>query len=71
MSKPYHIVPSKNGKWAVWKNGALRASRVFSSKKEAIGHGKKLSKKEHTILYVHRSDGVVQERNSYMLVINE
>ncbi|MDR1610154.1 MAG: DUF2188 domain-containing protein [Candidatus Symbiothrix sp.] len=59
-----HVVPSSTG-WAVRKSGASRASRNFSTQREAIRYGTQLSRTERTELFIHRENGMIRERNSY------
>ena len=59
-----HVVPSSSG-WAVKKSGAERASRTFNTKEKAVAYGRDISKSEKTELYIHKSNGMVQNRNSY------
>ena len=59
-----HVVPSSSG-WAVKKSGSERASRTFETKKKAVEYGKELSKTEKTELYIHKNNGMIQNRNSY------
>jgi len=63
-SKSLHVVP-RNGKWAVRKAGAKKASRVYNTQKEAIRAATKAAKQEKTELYIHGRDGRIRERNSY------
>lgn len=58
-------VSSKSGNWAVIKSGSARASKVFTTKEQAKIYGRAISKKEKTVLYVHKKDGTVQVRNVY------
>lgn len=62
--KSNHVIPSSSG-WAVKKSGAEKASRKFDTKEMAVKYGKELSKHEKTELYIHKSNGMVQNRNSY------
>lgn len=62
--KSNHVVPSSSG-WAVRKSGAVRASRTFETKNKAIEFGRELSKNEKTELYVHKSNGMIQDKSSY------
>lgn len=62
--KSNHVIPSSSG-WAVKKSEADRASRFFGTKEEAVQYGRELSKKEKTELYIHKSNGTIQNRNSY------
>lgn len=59
-----HVVPSSSG-WSVKKSGASKASKIFSNKGEAIKYGRQLSKNEKTELYIHKKNGMIQEKNSY------
>jgi Uncharacterized protein conserved in bacteria (DUF2188) len=62
--KSNHVVLSHTG-WAVKKSGADRASRVFETKIMAIDYAIVLSKNEKTELFIHKSNGMIQNRNSY------
>ncbi len=59
-----HVVPRLEG-WAVKKSGASRASRVFDTQEDAIKYGRSQAKKESGVLYVHRRDGTILDRDSY------
>jgi hypothetical protein len=65
MRKSNHVVSSKTGGWAVKKSGAARAIRIFPTKEEAKKFGVEMSKKEKTELYIHKSDGSIQNRSVY------
>ncbi len=61
-----HVVASKGkGRWAVKKSGSLRASKSFDRKKDAVKYARELSRKEKTELYIHKKNGLIQDRNSY------
>lgn len=62
--KSNHVVPSSS-RWVVKKSGAERASKTFDTKEKAIAYGRELSKNEKTELYIHKSNGMIQNRNSY------
>lgn len=62
--KTNHVVPSSSG-WAVKKSGASRASKIFSTKDKAIDYGIELSKSEKTELYIHKQNGMIQNKNSF------
>jgi len=62
--KSNHVVPSSSG-WVVKKSGAERASRTFDTKEKAVAYGRDISKSEKTELYIHKSNGMIQNRNSY------
>lgn len=59
-----HVVPSSSG-WVVKKSGAEKASQTFVTKEKALIYGRELSKRERTELYIHKSNGMIQNRNSY------
>ncbi len=59
-----HVVSSSSG-WVVVKSGARRASRSFATKEKAVSYGRELSKIEKTELFIHRRNGMIQDRNSY------
>ena len=63
--KSNHVVPSKTDGWAVKKSGAVKAPRNFGTKDEAVKYGRELSRHEKTELYIHKSNGMIQNRNSY------
>ncbi len=63
--KSNHVIPSKTEGWSVKKSGASRASRNFGTKIEAIKYARDLSIIEKTELYIHKSNGMIQNRNSY------
>ena len=63
--KSNHVVPSKTDGWAVKKYGAVQSSRNFGTKDEAVKYGRELSKHEGTELYIHKANGMIQDRNSY------
>ena len=60
----FHVVPHK-GEWTVRGTGTTKASRVFSTQKDAISFARGRAKSEGGELYIHRSDGMIRERNSY------
>lgn len=63
--KSNHVVPSRSSGWSVKKLGASRASRNFKTQKEAIEYGRQLSKNEKTVLYIHKRNGIIQNKKSY------
>jgi len=62
--KTNHVVPSSSG-WAVKKSGASRASKIFTTKDKAVDYGTELSKSEKTELYIHKQNGMIQNKNSF------
>lgn len=62
--KSNHVVPSPSG-WAVKKSGSVRASKTFDTKEGAVSYGRELSKNERTELYIHKKNGMIQNKNSF------
>jgi hypothetical protein len=62
--KSNHVVPSSS-RWAVKKSGSERASKTFDTKEQAVLYARELSKNEKTELYIHKTNGMIQYRNSY------
>lgn len=62
--KSQHVVP-RDGKWAVRRAGAVRASRKFDTQREAIEAARDIARSQGTELYIHGQDGRIRERNSY------
>lgn len=59
-----HVVKSSDG-WAVKKGGSTRATKVFSTQKEAVVHGRNIAKNQKAEFYVHGRDGKIREKDSY------
>ncbi len=62
-----HVVPSaeKNG-WTIKKAGRTNTTSSFERKKDAIKYARELSKSEKTELYIHKRNGIVQTKYSYI-----
>lgn len=60
-----HVLPSEDGKWAVKKDGASKASRLFFDKDEAISWGQSLARSQSTELYIHSKNGRIAEKHTY------
>lgn len=63
--KAQHVVHSADGKWAVRRAGASKASKVFATQKEATQYAHKVARNNKTELFVHGRDGLIRERSSY------
>lgn len=59
-----HVTPH-NGDWQVKKSNAERATKVFTTQKEAISFAREIALKNQAELFVHGKDGRIRERNSY------
>ena len=58
-SKRVHIISRKDG-WAIKKQGASRASRIYQNKETAIKNAQKLRKTGHDVI-IHKKDGSIQK----------
>lgn len=65
MAKSQHVIPGKNGGWSVKKSGAVRASKSFSDKNDAVKFAREVSKNQKTELYIHKKDGTIQRKDSH------
>ena len=64
IEKKDHVVPSPQGGWDVKRGGASKASKHFSTKKDAVDWGRSVSRNRGSDLYVHRRDGTVERKVS-------
>lgn len=62
--KNQHVVPSSSG-WSVRGTGASRATRVFSTRREALDFARRIARNNGADLIVHKRDGFVSARTSY------
>ena len=63
--KSNHVVPSRSSGWAVKKSGAVKSSKNFTTKDKAVEYAVKLSRNEKTELYIHKGNGIIQDKRSY------
>jgi Uncharacterized protein conserved in bacteria (DUF2188) len=59
-----HVVPRDDG-WAVKPEGGQRASPIHGTQREAIDHGREVSRNQNSELFVHGRDGRLRERDSH------
>ena len=64
MTKQHHVVPNEKG-WCVKTNNAQKASRCFTTKKEAINYGRQVSKNQKTEFVIHNKNGKIAQKNSH------
>mgnify|MGYP005844457793 CR=1 FL=1 len=57
--KRTHVLKRESG-WAVKKEGAQRATKVYSTKEEAVKSAEK-SRKSGSDVVVHKKDGSIQQ----------
>lgn len=62
--KNQHVVPHQ-GKWAVKGFGNKKITAVTELKKDAVRIARKIAVNQKTELFIHKKNGVIEERNSY------
>jgi len=60
-----HVLISKNGGWDVKRDGAVKASGHFETKKEAIEFAEKEGKRYNVEVFIHGEDGKIQKRETF------
>lgn len=65
MSKrSIHVITSGSG-WAVRRRGAIRATKTFSRREDAVDFARDIAKKSAIDLFVHRPNGMVERYDSF------
>ena len=59
-----HVVPN-NGQWQVKKDNAERATKTFSTQREAISYARDLAINQHSEVVIHGRDGRIRDKDSY------
>jgi hypothetical protein len=62
---PVHVVPRDDGRWAVEREGAGRASSVHDTQVAAAEAGRQTARNEHTEFNLHGRNGQIREKDSY------
>lgn len=62
--KSQHIVPNGE-KWSVKRAGAERATKNFSTQKEAIEYGRNVAINQSAELVIHGTNGKIRNSNSF------
>lgn len=63
--KTHHVVPNPKGGWDVKRGGGERASGHFGTKREAVDHGRGVSRNQSTELKIHNRDGRIAQSDSH------
>ncbi len=63
--KSTHVVPNKNEGWSVKTSGSDMPIATFNTKKEAISHGRQVSRMTNSELFIHNKDGKIASRDSH------
>lgn len=64
MSKNQHVTP-KGNYWQVIGAGNSKATKLFSTQKEAIDYGRTIAKNQQSELVIHRPNGTIRDKDSY------
>jgi hypothetical protein len=59
------VFPSTDGNWVVRKTGSVSPTKSFDTQAEAINFARKYSRSRGAVLYIHKKNGLVREKNSY------
>lgn len=62
--KNQHVVPSDSG-WAIKSAGSKKATKVFSTQKDAINAARTIARRQGSELLIHGRDGKIREKNTY------
>ena len=62
----YHLTPDGD-KWKLKKEGGKKATKTFTTKKEAVSEGTKFmrGRREAGSLKIHKQNGEIQEERTY------
>lgn len=65
MASNQHVIPQGAG-WAVRGAGNTRATRVLSSRREAVEVAREIARNQRTQLVIHGADGRIREKTSFV-----
>jgi Uncharacterized protein conserved in bacteria (DUF2188) len=65
MARNQHVIP-QGVRWAVRGAGNSRATRVLSSRREAIEVAREIARNQRTELVIHGADGRIREKTSFV-----
>ncbi len=66
MEKNIHVTFHKDvNQWAVVTQGSRKAAGLFETKEEALKRGIEMAKAQRSELFIHRKDGIIEDRDSY------
>jgi len=71
ITKHEHVVPRGEDDWAVIPAGGERASRRFTTRKEALTYAKDLATKHNVCMVVHDEEGKFEEFDCDPIVRNQ
>lgn len=59
-----HVVPHQ-GEWQVKREHAEKATKTFSTQKEAISYARDIAIKQQSELIIHGRNGKIRDKDSY------
>ncbi len=62
------FVVESDGRWAVKRGDAKKASRVFDHKEKAVSYARVVARNSTSGLFVFNKDGSLQERKDYSVL---
>jgi hypothetical protein len=60
-----HVVLDVKGGWVVKKSGAEKATKRFTTQKDAITMGRIIARNQKSELYIHSADGKIRSKDNY------
>lgn len=63
--KNVHVVPDRQGGWAVRREGGSRVSSHHETQRDAIDAGRQIARNERSELFIHGRNGRIRERDSH------
>lgn len=64
MGKNQHVVKNDD-KWSVKGSGNSKATKNFTTQKEAIDHAKSIAQNQKSEVVIHGRDGKIRDKDSY------
>jgi hypothetical protein len=61
----HHVVPKPSGGWAIKRDGATKAIKVFSTKGDAVEFAREISRKQGAEIVIHGRDGRIMSTQAY------
>lgn len=63
-SDSHHVTHIDQG-WSLVRDGAQRRTGIYKTKKEAIDHGRVVSRNQKTELVIHNRNGRIAQKDSH------
>jgi uncharacterized protein YdaT len=59
-----HVVPN-NGQWQLKREGSNKATKNFTTQKQAIDYARPIAMNQHSELVIHGCNGQIRDKDSY------